>query len=93
MRDIDEIIRTLTSAHPELSHDQLKVLHPGADDDGLWYFRHPNCPFEVQLESPRGQCPFLFETDERHAPATACTVADAVSMVARGLGLAPPQPN
>ena len=93
MRDIDEIIRTLTAAHPELAYEQLKVLHPGADDDGLWFFRHPGSPFGVQLESPQGQCPFLFETDERHAPATAGTVAEAVSMVATGLGWASPQPN
>ena len=93
MRDIDEIIRTLTNAHPELSHAQLQVRHPGADDDGLWFFRHPGCPYEAQLESPRGQCPFLFETGARHAPATAHTVAEAISLVAAGLCLAPPRPN
>ena len=93
MRDIDEIIRSLTYAHPQLVHDRLKVGHPGADDDGLWFFRHPSSPFEVQLESPEGQCPFLFETSARHAPATAGTVAEAISLVAAGLGLAPPRPN
>ena len=93
MRDIDEIICRLSDAHPEISHEQRRVLHPGADDDGLWFFRHPDCLYEVQLEALNGQCPFLFESEERHTPATAGTVAEAFSMVAIGLGLAPPQPN
>ena len=90
MRDIDEIIQKLTAMHPGIVHEQLKVLHPGADDDGLWFFRHPNSPHEVQLESNTGQCPFLYETDASHAPATAVTVAAAVLMVADGLGLRTP---
>ena len=93
MRDIDKIIQSLTSAHPGMVHEQLRVQHPGTDDNGLWFFRHPDCPFEVQLESPTGECPFLFETGERHTPSQASTVAEAISLVAAGLGLAPPRPN
>lgn len=93
MRDIDKVIESLASAHPGLLHEQLRVSQPGIDDDGLWFFRHPGCPYEVQLESPTGNCPFLCETDERHSPAQASTVAEAVSLVAAGLGLAQPQPN
>ena len=87
MRDIDTIIEALTSAHPTLVVEQLKVLHPGADDDGLWFFRHPSSPNEVQLESPDGTCPFLFETDAHGGRATVATVSDAVSLVAVELGL------
>lgn len=93
MRDIDKIIESLSSTYPALAHEQLRVLHPGADDSGLWFFRHPGSTFEVQLESPTGDCPFLYETDELHAPVQAGTVEEAISLVAAGLGLAPPQPN
>ena len=90
MRDIDAIIKALALAHPELVVEQLQVLHPGADDDGLWFFRHPASPYEVQLESPAGACPFLFETDAHASSATAGTVAEAISLVVGGLGLAAP---
>ena len=90
MRDIDAIIKALALAHPELVVEQLQVLHPGADDDGLWFFRHPASPYEVQLESPSGACPFLFETDAHASSATAGTVAEAISLVVGGLGLAVP---
>ncbi|UHQ22119.1 hypothetical protein LVB77_15800 [Lysobacter sp. 5GHs7-4] len=87
MRDIDLIIQTLKAAHPDLIAEQLKVRHPG-DDDGLWFFRHASTPYEVQLESGAGSCPFLFETDEDTIRRTADTVAEAIRLVERGLGLA-----
>ena len=90
VRDIDTIIECLSRAHPAITYEQLKVAHPGADDDGLWFFRHPDCPYEVQLESWSGQCPFAFETAEHDGRATAATVASAVSLVAAGLRLSPP---
>lgn len=91
MRDIDEIIDALTRAHADIVVQQLQVLHPGADDDGVWFFRHPASPHEVQLESPAGACPFLFESDAHPSPATANTVAEGISLVAGGLGLAVPR--
>ena len=90
MRDIDNIIAMLMSSHPGVLVEQLKVVHPGADDDGLWFFRHASCPFEVQLESSAGQCPFLFESSASSAASTARTVAEAVALVSSGLGLAAP---
>jgi len=90
MRDIDAIIETLTLAHPELVVEQLKVSHPGVDDDGLWFFRHPSSRVEVQLESHTGSCPFLFETNANGTRVSASTAPDAVSLVASGLGLSQP---
>ena len=87
MRDIDIIIQQLAQTYPEIIYEQLKVLHPGTDDDGIWFFRHPNGPHEVQLESHTGQCPFLFETEASNATITAATVSAAVAMVADGLGI------
>ena len=73
--------------HPEIGVQQLQVSHPGADDDGLWYFKHPLSTEEVQLESSTGVAPFLVESN--HAPSTvANTIEDAVALVAARLGLA-----
>lgn len=87
MRDIDTIAHILRERHPALDVRQLSVSHPGADDDGLWFFTHPGASHDVQLESTDGNCPFLFETgagdDAAHAP----TCEDATRLVARALGL------
>jgi hypothetical protein len=63
MRDIDTIIERMRTEHPGTDVRQLKVKFPGADDDGLWFFRHPTTSVEVQIESSSGMCPFLIETD------------------------------
>jgi hypothetical protein len=57
---------------------QLRVRHPGADDDGLWFFTRPGSSNEVQIESPNGRCPFLIEhrkSDERRTGDTPEDVA------------------
>ena len=90
MRDIDAIIARLRVAHPDISAEQLTVLHPGADDDGLWFFRHPATDVEVQLESSTGICPFLFESSGSADRFTASTVEQAIAFVVAGLGLSGP---
>ena len=87
MRDIDSIISRLRAAHPDISSEQLTVVHPGVDDDGLWFFRHPATDVEVQLESSTGKCPFLFESSGTVDRLTASTVEQAVALVVAGLGL------
>lgn len=90
MRDIDSVIRHLRQSHPDLLAEQLRVSHPGADDDGLWFFRHPASSVEIQLESPTGNVPFLVEnsaSSERHS---VDTVQAAVTCVIVGLGLPRP---
>lgn len=86
MRDIDLVARELRTLFPDISIEQIRVEHPGADDDGLWFFRHPSSPIEAQLESTFGACPFLFESDTR-PPVQATTALDAVRMVSAALGL------
>lgn len=83
MRDIDRIIQDLARACPQWRVEQLQVRHPGADDDGLWFFSHPSCPDELQLESPSGQCPFVLESGRERARAD--TVEDAVEWIMRRL--------
>jgi len=60
-RDIDEIIKCLLARFPTLVVRQLRVRHPGVDDDGLWYFTLPGVEQEIQVESSSGQCPFIIE--------------------------------
>jgi hypothetical protein len=78
MRDVERIIKQVRELHPSIEVSQLKVLHPGADDDGLWFFRHPESPFEVQIESTDGTCPFLIETDETDVRITTNSVEETV---------------
>ena len=90
MRDIDAIIAQLHLAHPDISAAQLTAFHPGADDDGLWFFRHPATEVEVQLESSAGACPFLFESSGSADRLTAGSVEQAVAFVVAGLGISEP---
>jgi hypothetical protein len=93
VRDIDAIIAQLQLAYPDISAQHLTVLHPGADDDGLWFFKHPASPIEVQLESSTGTCPFLVESSASGDCLVADTIERAAAMVAAGLGLTGQSPN
>jgi len=62
MRDIDRITARLSAELPRIQIQQLQVLHPGADDDGLWFIRALGCENEVQVESSEDNRPFLIET-------------------------------
>jgi len=90
LRDIDEIIRQLQLAHPDICAEQLAVGHPGADDDGIWFFRLPANGVEVQLESSSGSVPFSVESTGYADRLVADTVQQAVALVATGLGLTGP---
>jgi len=90
MRHIDSVVRLLRQAHPDISAEQLRVSHPGADDDGLWLFRHPASTVEIQLESPTGNLPFLIEDSASSDRYSADTVEAAVAFVVGGLGLPGP---
>jgi hypothetical protein len=81
MRDVDTIVETVTRRFPAVEVEQLKVSHPGADDDGLWFFSLPGSSDEVQIESWNGMCPFLIETrrtPERRAGQSVQEVADVI---------------
>jgi len=78
MRDVDKITELVRARCPAVEVEQLKVLHPGADDDGLWFFNQPESPFQLHIESSTGMCPFLIETDETDECFTANSVDEAV---------------
>jgi hypothetical protein len=85
MRDIDRIIAEVRKALPQISIEQLQVAHPGADDDGIWFFSSP-AGVEFQLESHSGNCPFLIEQSTSPARITSTTIEHAVSTLLSGLG-------
>jgi hypothetical protein len=85
-RDINTTIAALIAKKPRLSVHQLKVKYPG-DNDGLWFARHPDSEFEVQLESSYGTFPFLVETDRHDQRGHATSVDEAVRLVESWLGL------
>ena len=87
MRDIDQVIQSIVTMFPMVKVRQLEVLHPGADDDGIWFFTQSGSEFEVQLEPREGMCPFLVETDENDARLTANSVEEAVRILVELLHL------
>lgn len=91
MRDIEAIVRMLSSMCPTLSCEQLKVSHSRADDDGIWFFRNPPHCVEIQVESSDGNCPFLVESNT--FAGSALTLDETVAIIAEELGLIEPGPN
>jgi hypothetical protein len=85
-RDIDRIIDRLQAEYPSIRVEKLKVRSP-ADDDGLWFFTHPACTFEVQIESFNGTCPFLIETDEHSERVVANSVESVLDTLKQWLHL------
>jgi len=90
VRDIEAIIRQLELAHPEICAEPLTVTHPGADDDGIWFFRLPANRAEVQLETSSGNVPLSVESTGYTDRRVADTVQQAVALVAVGFGLTGP---
>jgi hypothetical protein len=74
-RDIDTVISRIRALHPDAKIEQLKVVHPGADDDGLWFFSLPPGPKEIQVESSTGAAPFRIEHSDLTSSSEA--IADA----------------
>jgi hypothetical protein len=83
MRDADRTIQLVKDVCPAVDIQQLRVSHPGADDDGLWYFGQPASEFQVQIESPNAMCPFLVETDENDDRLTGRSVEETVELLTR----------
>jgi hypothetical protein len=88
-RHIDQIVRAIVDLCPTVKVQQLNVSHPGADDDGLWFFNRPGGKFGVQIESPTGMCPFLIETDESDARLITKSIDETVEILARLLHIGP----
>lgn len=65
-RDIDIVINRVRALYPDVNLEQLKVSHPGIDDDGLWFFSLEGLRKDVQVESSTGTAPFTVEHGDMH---------------------------
>jgi hypothetical protein len=79
--DIDIIKKRVCDEFPDVKIEQLKVSHPGADDDGLWFFSRENKKGDVQLESSTYNVPFIVESTASVKCSTASTIDEAVEAV------------
>lgn len=86
MSGIEELTAALQRAYPGITIEQLRITHPGADHDGVWFVKHPAAVVDVQVESPNGEAPFSVESDLA-PPTVATTVAAATRLVIDRLGL------
>jgi hypothetical protein len=82
-RDIDLILEQLAATIPGLYTEQLKVKHPGGDDDGLWFINIRDRAGEVQIESSDGMCPFIVESDFSNERFRGHTVGEVVTTIKR----------
>jgi hypothetical protein len=86
MRDVNKVVRVLLARYPDLKVQQLEVKHP-FDDEGLWFFTHPSIPFQVQVETPTGNAPFLVETTEHNERYACASVRDLLGVLTHLLHL------
>ena len=82
-RDIDLIREQLTATIPGIHIEQLKVKHPGVDDDGLWFIDIQDREQQVQIESSEGMCPFLIESDFSNERFYGHTIDEVIATVKR----------
>ena len=87
MRDIDDVIHAVGQTNPAARSRQLEVAHPGADDDGIWFFWIDGANGDVQVESTNGMLPFIVETDKHRGVAQTTTVAETVRTIIEWLEL------
>ena len=80
-RDIDQIIERLKTDIAGVQISQLKVAHPGVDDDGVWFIKVPGKAGEVQIESPNGLCPFHIEADFTTERSQGHNINEVVSII------------
>lgn len=85
VRDIVEIIRLVRERYPGVCVQQLEVKH-STDDDGIWYFWHPDNPNDdIQIENSDGNCPFLIETNRDDKAVSGDTIEQVVSLICEHL--------
>ncbi|HWC44653.1 MAG TPA: hypothetical protein VG868_00950 [Casimicrobiaceae bacterium] len=84
-RGIEELTVALQRAYPGITIEQLRA-QPEAENDDVWFVRHPLALVAVQVQSPNGDAPFSIESDLA-PPTVAPTVAAATRLVIARLGL------
>lgn len=83
--DIDIIKERVLAICPEVEISQLQVSHPGADDDGIWFFRIHGSKKDIQVESSSYDLPFIIEHSDMKSSSEAirtASIEETVSVVA-----------
>ena len=84
-RGIEELTDALQRAYPGITVERSHA-QPGADDENVWFVRHPNALVDVQVECANGEAPFSVASDLA-PPTVASCVAAATRLVNARLGL------
>ena len=79
---IDELTAALQRAYPGITVEHMR----GAENEGVWFVRHPAALVDVQVETASGEAPFSVESDLA-PPTVAATVEAAKRLVIARLGL------
>ncbi|HKC64581.1 MAG TPA: phytanoyl-CoA dioxygenase family protein [Pyrinomonadaceae bacterium] len=87
LEEMNELIALMKSRRPAISVERYKPYRklPG-DDDLIWFFMHPDCQFEIQVE-PGIDSMFTIETDEHSDRFDARTIEQAADTIERWLHL------
>jgi hypothetical protein len=87
--DLQTIIGLVRQTYPGIQWTRLRVTHPGADNDRLWFFWLPDLPGDVQIEcaSIDNGCPFLAETDKHDERFTGQTIQEVAQKIIEWLAL------
>jgi hypothetical protein len=85
--DVRQVIALVRQAYSNMKWTRLSVTHPGADDDGIWFFWMPDRLGEVQIESSFGVSPFIVETDKHNECFTGASVQEVAEKVVEWLAL------
>jgi hypothetical protein len=85
--EVQHVIALIRQAYPVMKWTRLYVTHPGADDDGIWFFWLPDRPGEVQIESTFGVCPFIVGTDKHNECFTGASVQEVAEKAVEWLAL------
>lgn len=83
-RDTDKIIEAVKTKFPNVTIEQLKVMH-SADDNGLWYFSFEKLKAEIQIESSFGKCLFLIESNRSDERVFGNSVDEVVNIICEHL--------
>ena len=83
LKEVDRLVELVRSRHPTVEVVRYHPYNP-TEDDMIWWFTHPGCKFEVQVD-PNNDTLFIMSTDEHAEYYYANTVEDAAAMIERWL--------
>ena len=83
LKELDRLVESIRSRHPAVEVARYRSYNP-TQDDMIWFFTHPGCKFEVQVD-PHNVSLFMMSTDEHPEYYYANTVEEAATVIERWL--------